>query len=168
MRLTAATSIPVLICAVQALAAEPPARKPGLWQVKTSIGSGNAPSQVVRQCIDAATDQMMQSSTGPFAPAVCPQRDVQRSENSITIDSACMLDGKPATVHAVITGSFDSAYAMTVTSQSADIPNMTMTIDAKWLGPCAADQKPGDVIMSNGMKINVPEMEKRGIPQPSR
>jgi hypothetical protein len=49
---------------------------------------------------------------------------------------------------------------------------MTMTMDAKWLGPCAADQKPGDFIMSNGMKINVPEMEKLsispGVAQPSR
>jgi hypothetical protein len=63
---------------------------------------------------------------------------------------------------------------MTVTSQSAEIPDgkMIMTMDAKWLGPCAADQKPGDIIMSNGMKINVPEMEKRSIspdvPPPSR
>ena len=40
---------------------------------------------------------------------------------------------------------------------------MTMTMDAKWLGPCAADQKPGDMIMSNGMKINIPETEKRSI-----
>ena len=33
---------------------------------------------------------------------------------------------------------------------------------AKWLGPCAGDQRPGDMIMANGMKINVPEMQKRG------
>ena len=129
---------------------------------------------MVQQGIDAATDQMMQSSAGPFAPAVCPGRDVQQSENSITIDSTCAIGGKPATAHAVVAGSFDSAYTMTVTSQIPDIPDgkMIMTIDAKWLGPCAADQKPGDVIMSNGMKINVPEMEKRSIspdvPRPSR
>jgi hypothetical protein len=174
MRLSRATSILVLISAVPALAAELPSRKPGLWQVKTSIGSSNAPALMIQQCIDATTDQMMQSSAGPFSPAVCPERAVQRSENSITIDSTCAVGGKAATAHSVITGSFDSAYTMTVTSQIPDIPDgkMIMTIDAKWLGPCAADQKPGDVIMSNGMKINVPEMEKRSIspdvPQPSR
>ena len=174
MRLIGATSILVLICAMPALAAELPSRKPGLWQVKTSIGGSNVPAPVIKQCIDAATDQMMQSSAGPFAPAVCPGRDVQQSENSITIDSTCMLDGKPATAHAAITGSFDSAYTMMVTSQRPDISDgkMTMTIDAKWLGPCAADQKPGDVIMSNGIKINIPETERRsispGVPQPSR
>jgi hypothetical protein len=41
-----------------------------------------------------------------------------------------------------------------------------MTIDAKWLGPCAADQKPGDMIIA-GRKMNVrdipavPGMPKR-------
>lgn len=110
----------------------------------------------------------------PLCPGGVPQRDVQRSENSTTIDSTCVLGGKPATAHSVITGSFDSAYTMTVTSQSPDIPDgkMIMTMDAKWLGPCAVDQKPGDIIMSNGMKINVPEIEKHGIspgiPEPSR
>jgi hypothetical protein len=110
----------------------------------------------------------------PFSPEVCPKRDVQRSEKSFTIDSTCALGGKPATAHAVVTGSFDSAYSMTVTSLSPDIPDgkMTMTMDAKWLGPCAADQQPGDVIMSDGRKINVPEIAKRSISpgelQPSR
>ena len=28
-------------------------------------------------------------------------------------------------------------------------------MNAKWLGPCAADQKPGDMIMPNGMKLNI-------------
>jgi Protein of unknown function (DUF3617) len=162
MRLIAALSILVLIGAVPARAAEPPSRKPGLWEVKTSI-EGNAPARVIKQCIDASTDQMLQSSAGPFAPAVCPQRSVQRSENSITIDSVCRIGDKPATAHAAITGSFDSAYTMTVTSQSDDLPDgkMIMTMEAKWLGPCSADQKPGDIIMGNGIKINVPEMEKR-------
>jgi hypothetical protein len=110
---------------------------------------------------------MMQSSAGPLAQAACSRRDVQRSGNSLTIDSSCTLSGKTATSHAVITGSFESAYTMTVTSQSDALPDgkMTMTMAAKWLGPCAADQKPGDVIMGNGFKMNVLEMQKRGLSQ---
>ncbi|MDR3486896.1 MAG: DUF3617 family protein [Bradyrhizobium sp.] len=174
MRLIQATSILVVIFTMSALATELPSRKPGLWQVKTSIENSNAPARVIQQCIDAATDQMMQSSAGPFAPQVCPLRDVQRSENSFTIDSTCAIGGKPATAHAAVTGSFDSAYTMIVTSQSDDIPGgkMIMTMEGKWLGPCTADQKPGDIVMSNGMKINIPEMAKRstspGLAQPSQ
>jgi hypothetical protein len=56
---------------------------------------------------------------------------------------------------------------MTVTSQSDSLPGgkMSMTMAAKWLGPCAADQKPGDMIMGNGFKMNILEMQKRGLSQ---
>ena len=40
-----------------------------------------------------------------------------------------------------------------------------MTIEAKWAGPCKADQKPGDMIMSNGMKMNIRDIPNLpGIP----
>jgi hypothetical protein len=32
-----------------------------------------------------------------------------------------------------------------------------MTIDAKWLGPCGADMKPGDISIG-GMKFNPAQM----------
>ena len=34
-----------------------------------------------------------------------------------------------------------------------------MTIDAKWMGACAADQKPGDMIMAGGRKVNIRDMQ---------
>jgi hypothetical protein len=38
-------------------------------------------------------------------------------------------------------------------------------LTARWLGPCAADQKPGDMIMPNGTKMNILNMPKaRGQP----
>lgn len=174
MRSIEAIALLVLIGMVPASAVELPSRKPGLWQVKTSIEGNHAPDRVIQQCIDTATDQMMQSSAGPFAPAACPERHVQRSDNSITIDSICTVDGKAATAHSVVTGSFDSAYTMTVTSRSPDIPGgkMVMTMEAKWLGSCLADQKSGDIVLDNGVKINILEMQKRStspsIPLPPR
>ena len=155
----------LLAYAVPALSSELPSRKPGLWEVKTSIENVNAPARVIRQCIDAATDQMLQSIAGPFDPASCPERNVQSSANSTTIDFKCTVGGKPATAHSLITGSLDSAYTMTVTAQSDRSAGggMTMTMEGKWLGACAADQKPGDIVLSNGVKINVPEMQKRSL-----
>jgi len=162
----------ILTSALPTLAAELPTRKPGLWEMKTSFPSRSGVAPVMQVCIDASTDQMMQSSAGAFAQGACSKREVQRSGNTITIDSACTLGGKTATAHAVMTGSFDSAYTMTVTSQSESLPGgkMAMTIEAKWLGPCTADQKPGDMIMANGVKMNILEMQKRspsqGVPLP--
>ena len=36
----------------------------------------------------------------------------------------------------------------------------TTTIEAKWLGACKPDQKPGDIVMPGGLKMNVKDMEK--------
>ena len=157
-----------VIGALPALAAELPARTPGLWEIKMSVESRNTPGQTVQQCIDASTDQMMQSAA--YRQDACSKRDVQRSADTITIDSTCTVRGKTTTSHAVITGSFDSAYTMTVTSDSATATGgkFNMTMAAKWLGPCTGDQKPGDMIMANGMKINIQDMQKRGGPNPSR
>jgi hypothetical protein len=167
MRLIGATVLVVVAGAMPALAAELPTRKAGLWEVKMNFETRGTASPAIQQCIDASTDQMMMSSAGPLSQGACPKRDVQRSGNTITIDATCTLSGKTATSHSVVTGSFDSAYTMTVTSQSESLPGgtMTMTMNAKWLGPCAADQKPGDMIMPGGIKMNILDMQKRGLSQ---
>ncbi len=130
-----------LLFVAYAKAADLPARKPGLWEVKTTI-DGHGRAVTVQQCIDAATDQMLQSNTGPFSAAACPEREVKKSDNGMTIDSRCSFNNKAASAHANITGSFDSVYTMTVTSEGADLPAMTMTSEGKWLGACAAGQQP--------------------------
>jgi hypothetical protein len=151
-----------LLFMAHAEAADLPARKPGLWEVKTTV-DGHGRAVTVQQCIDAATDQMLQSNAGPFAAPACPEREVKKSDNGMSIDSRCSFNGKAASARAVITGSFDSAYTMTVTSEGADLPAMTMTSEGKWLGACAAGQQPGDVVMANGVKVNIPELQKRAV-----
>src|SRR5262249_36578272 len=170
MQLVKAISIVGVIGVLPAMAAELPSRKPGLWEMKMEFASRNTPAQTIKQCIDAATDQMMQSSAGPAGQTACSKRDVQRSADTITIDSVCTVGGKATTSHAVITGSFDSAYTMTLTSDSATTPGgkSSMTMAAKWLGPCTGDQKPGDMMRGNGMKMNSLEMKKGGAPNPRR
>ena len=143
-------------------AADAPLRKPGLWEVKTSI-EGQGRPVTVQQCIDAATDQMLQSSAGPFAAPLCTGRDVTKSDAGMMIDTHCKINGKAADAHAVVSGSFDSAYTMTVTAEGGVLPPVKMTMEAKWLGACAAGQLPGDVIMANGVKVNIPELQKRAV-----
>lgn len=151
-----------LLSVAHAAADDAPARKPGLWEIKTTI-EGRGHAIAVKQCIDAATDLMLQSSTGPLAAQACPTREVKKSDTGMTIESHCTFNGKPASANAVVTGSFDSAYTMTVTADGKDLPATKMTMEGRWLGACTADQKPGDVVMSNGVKVNVPELQKRAL-----
>jgi hypothetical protein len=168
----AMAGVVLLTAVLPAPADDMPARKAGLWEVKTGFENRGGATVTVRQCIDAGTDQLMMSTTGPLAQSVCPKRDVRQSGDTVTIDAACTVVNKTATTHAVVTGNLDSAYVMTVTAQGEALPagTMTMTMTGKWLGPCTADQKPGDMIMPNGLKLNILEMQKRppsqGIPLP--
>ena len=148
-----------MLLALPAFAADA-ARKPGLWEVKTAI-EGQGRAVTVQQCIDAATDQMLQSSAGPFSAPLCTGREVMKSDTGMTIDTRCSFNGKAANAHAVVSGSFDSAYTMTVTAEGGELPPIKMTMEGKWLGACSAGQQPGDVIMANGVKVNIPELQKR-------
>src|SRR5215468_7331864 len=103
MRFIWSTAVLALAGALPALAAELPSRRAGLWEIKTAFENRNGAGLTVRQCIDAATDQMMQSSAGPLARAACSRSDVQKSGDTVTIDSTCTLGGKTAKSRAVAT-----------------------------------------------------------------
>jgi hypothetical protein len=148
-----------LLCAAPALAAEMPARKAGQWELKMSFDNGAIPVQTLRQCIDAATDKLMKLDFGGSPQRSCEKQEIGRSGNTLVVDSVCSDGRGTSTNHAVVTGSFDSAYTMAITNKASG-GETHMTIAAKWLGPCAADQRPGDMIMSNGMKMNVLDLKK--------
>jgi hypothetical protein len=157
MKRFAAASFLVLISLTSSLAADFPTRKAGLWQVSTTTANGRAIS--VQQCVDAQTDQAMQSRFASTPQRSCSKRNVQRSGDTITIDTVCTIGGQTRSSHMVVTGSFDSNYTMTMTSQVQGLPApRTTTTTAKWLGPCAAGQKPGDMIMPNGKTMNILDM----------
>jgi hypothetical protein len=165
MRIARAAVFLILAGALPAVADELPVRKAGLWEIKTEISEIHTPkehimgaSAAVRQCTDDATDEMLLLSTVPFG-LVCPRRDVERSGDTVTIKAACTVDGESATTDAVIRGRFDSAYTMTVRATRPG-SEMTEAQTAKWLGPCAADQKPGDIVR-DGRKTNVLDQKKQ-------
>ncbi len=146
-----------------AAAAEFPTRKAGLWILSMKTPGGRAVS--MQQCVDAKTDAALQSMGGGMAQRACSKRSIQRSGDTTTIDSVCTIAGRTRTTRAVITGSFDSNYTMVITSQSDGTPTTSTTMTAKWTGPCAAGQRPGDVIMANGFKMNILDMQN-GIGRP--
>jgi hypothetical protein len=154
----------------QASADEVPVRKAGLWEVRTVVGGGAGNGLTLKQCIDDNTDRMMNSLTGPLAETACPRLDVKRAGDTVTVDAACTVLNKTATTRAVITGSFERAYEMQVTAHGDAMPAVAMTVTGTFIGPCAAGQKPGDLVMPGGIKLNIVEMRKLspslGIPLP--
>jgi hypothetical protein len=157
-----------LVCAQPAAALDLPARKPGLWEIKmTSEGHGMPPT-TSEHCIDAETDKLMNSMGDNMRQDMCSKRDMQKVGSTIVVDSVCKMGPMTITSHGVVSGDFNSAYTVKVSSKREGgpaIPGMpadgtsNMTIDAKWMGACKADQKPGDMIVA-GRKFNVRDMQK--------
>ncbi len=135
-----------------------PRRKPGLWEINTSSRQAAQGSTRVQMCIDENTNDLVQQQ-GLATKDGCSRHDMKRNGSEIVVDSVCRLGETTATTHSVFTGSFDSLYKVE-TRSSYDPPLMGMreghaVIEAKWLGACKPDQKPGDMILGNGMKINI-------------
>jgi len=150
--------------ATDALAVELPVRKAGLWEMKMVRSGGSIPEMTMQHCTDATTDKQMSTSFSP-GKETCSKQDIQKTATGYASDSVCSVAGMTITSHAEIIGDFNSAYTVKSTSHSEGTPSgvprdSTTTIEAKWLGACKADQKPGDIVMPGGMKMNILDLDK--------
>jgi hypothetical protein len=158
----------VLLAALPILAAsavELPTRKAGLWELKMLRAGSPAPEITMQHCTDETTDKKMTTSLSPMAKQNCSRNDTQKTATGYVTDSVCSFGGTTMTSHSEVTGDFNSAYSVKVTSHNDGAPagaprDANMTLEAKWLGACPADQKPGDIVMPGGFRMNITDMEK--------
>jgi Protein of unknown function (DUF3617) len=155
--------LPLLFVA-GAVAEDLPLRKPGLWEMKIGRNGSGLPDLTMQHCTDASTDKDMNNTVSPMAKQICTKQDVRKTATGYVADSVCSVGGGSMTSHAEITGDFNSAYTVTATSHTDKGPinlrDITTKIEAKWLGDCKPDQKPGDIVMPGGFKLNVKDAEK--------
>ena len=157
-----------LLAALDAGAVELPTRKAGLWEMKMLRTGAPNPDMTMQHCTDEATDKQMSNALSPISKDACSKNDIQKTATGYVTDSVCTIGGMTMTSHSDITGDFNSAYTVKATSNTSGGPAgtprnstaTTMTIEAKWLGACKPDQKPGDIMMPGGIKMNVKDMEK--------
>ena len=143
------------------VAAEPPKRKSGLWEMKQQM-DGVPSMGAMQMCVDQASDNLMQDRARQKAD--CSVMDVSQNGGKTTLHSVCKVDAKTtATTDAVFTGSMDSSYRGDIRVRYSPPlqgrAEMKMSSEARWLGPCKPGQKPGDVVMP-GMPANLPDMQK--------
>jgi hypothetical protein len=152
----AAAALAAIFCSA-ALADDYPPRKPGLWVL--TVGTEGTPVHTMQMCIDAATDQIFHSVGTDLRAKHCAQNDVKVNGSVVTSDSVCKIRGTTVTTTATTNFNGDSAYHTDVKSHFDPAllgkTDETMTQDGKWTGPCPANMKPGDMVLANGIKINV-------------
>ena len=98
-----------LVWAAPAAAIDMPERKAGLWELKMTFEGGNLPPQTVEHCIDAETDKLMSATGGSMVQDMCSKPDVQKTGDTITVDSTCKIGPYATSSHSVITGDFQVA-----------------------------------------------------------
>jgi hypothetical protein len=147
-----------------AASSDAPQRKSGLWEMKMS--GGQMPGgMTMQQCVDQKSDDISKMQE---AKSNCTKNVVRREGEKIVAESVCKMEGTTATTRTVFTGKLDSAYKGEIRS-TYDPPlhgmrESSSTIEAKWLGPCLAGQKAGDMVMPGmpGGMPNMGELMKRG------
>jgi len=140
-----------------------PKRKSGLWEIKLQT-SRKEGVRTMQMCVDQQTDNAVRQLVELRRHESCKKVTLQREGDKQLVDAECKLGGnQTAKTHGVITGSFDSAYKIESSSTFAEPvqgkPVGSAVIEARWTGPCQSDQKPGDVILANGMKFNLDERD---------
>jgi hypothetical protein len=135
-------------------------RKSGLWEVKRTSTRAEGKIRVTQLCIDQASDDALRQLPEGRPNEHCKTDKVQRDGGKLVVDAVCQLDrtSTTATTHAVVTGDANSAYK--IESKATYDPPVrghsegSAMLEARWLGPCKPGQRPGDVILPNGMKVS--------------
>ena len=150
---------------MQAQAFDFPKRKSGLWEIETSSGAHPGTAQKAQMCIDQKTDDALNQMGTGMSKDMCSKSNIRREGGAIVTDSVCKFGTTTATTHSVVTGQFDSAYKVETRSTydppMAGMKEGSAVIHARWVGPCKPDQKPGDMILPSGVKINVNDRPKQ-------
>ena len=76
------------------------------------------PEMTMQHCTDETTDKQMTSTFSPMSKEICSKNDTLKTATGYTTDSVCTVNGMSMTSHADITGDFNSAYTVKVTSHS--------------------------------------------------
>jgi hypothetical protein len=141
-----------------------PKRKAGLWEIRV-VSQGQ--TQVMKQCVGPDTDSELNSLAGQFGQQ-CSEMKLRRMGSAYVADSDCSIMGTRVRSKSRFDGDFSAGYSGEVVS-SYDPPLMGMResstrITARMLGPCQAGQQPGDILMPNGMKMNMDMLKQMSKP----
>jgi hypothetical protein len=166
--LTPATLI--LAAFLAAAAADVPHRKPGLWEM-TLHSSTTKGSEISRRiCLDRESEDLLNRQGVASVQEACSKVEMRSTGSQLIAKAVCNMGGVKMTSEATTTFSGDTA-STTKVHTTFDPPlagrsQSDSQDEAKWLGACPADMKPGDMIMKTGgshpheMRTNLHEMFK--------
>lgn len=149
-----------------------PSRKAGLWEVtilahSEGLGGARQPAVTVRQCTRPDVEPVMLFSILPGQENCGQAKVVRRGDkgNHYEIAMACRVHDNPVHARMTLRGDLQTVYAGSYAVDFSRTPEQNVgpvAIQGRWLGHCAPGQKPGDMVLPNGITVNpVDDAERR-------
>lgn len=162
--------------AAQPKAGEPlPARQAGLWEVMVRSddlllrrqGQAKARPQTVRMCTDAKAEPVMLFAIVPGQENCRKVTTTRRSAEAgggWDIHTVCSVHDNQVEMRMQLTGDLRTTYQGSFNATFRDTPmNNTgrMLFEGRRLGACLAQQRAGDMVLPNGVTVNVVDDRRR-------
>ena len=122
--------------------------KAGLWEMAVSA-PGMPKPVATKVCLGEPAPGSNPFAPPPQAGQTCAKNTHAKTASGYTFDMECTMGGMTFASHGEVTGDFSSSYKtdMTTKMSGANIPpamkETHTTVDAKYLGACPSDMKPG-------------------------
>ena len=150
----------------KALADTPPQLKEGLWEMTVTTSQGG--THTMKQCLDQATGASlldMGSDVTKSMKEACSKNEFKKTSTGFETLAECKMASSVVTSKGVFNGDFSSSYTGAVESTFAPPlfgqTHSTVKLAGRHLGACGADMKPGDMVMDNGMRMNMNDAAKQ-------
>jgi len=149
-----------------------PRRKAGLWEVRSAAaqGHGLAPT---RYCLGEQADQPRNHLDRQVGTrGACTLGAFQRAGGAWVAESVCKEGRTNVVSKAIASGDFEAEYRIdTLVSYDPPLGGVKRedkeAVVARWLGPCPAHHKPGDMIVPGLGTLNMIDGTFRAEPAPA-
>lgn len=152
-----------------------PTRKAGLWEVTVRSddlvlrrqGEVQQKPQTVQMCTNAEAEPVMLFAIVPAQQNCRPVNVARRTKGQgggYDINTECYVHDQRADAHMELRGDLQSVYGGAFSVKYAQTPMANtgrMVFEGRWLGACKPSQRPGDMVLPNGITVNVVDDRRR-------
>ena len=135
-----------------------PHRRSGVWETTMHRDRQGAAPMKTQQCVDDKTDEAMQRMAVEGNAAMhCERTAFNKVAGGFESNSICKTAQGTITSRMRVVGDMQSTYRVEVSAHRdppvGDLGDTHSVMEARWLGACPADMKPGDMRV-NGMLMH--------------
>ena len=161
-----AAALATLVPGATAAAAPPPDLPPlraGLWEATTAPASrAQSRPGVTRMCLDRQTQRHVLEQLALALPRMCSRNQYGMRAGRFVTDSSCTLGASTIEGKTETTFFRDTAYRTEVVGRVGPTGKLAepqrAVIDARHVGTCPTGMKPGDMVLPNGLTVNLVQM----------